>query len=274
LKSQTAARPEAVEVRPARTEERVHRIRVPKTSEIVADHIRGQIVRGDLAEGDYLPPEGQLMTSFGVSRPTLREAFRILEAESLISIVRGSRSGARVHRPRVELVSRYAGYVLQAEATSVCDLYEARLAIEPHIVRRLAAKAPAEAIDRLTAEVERLSGLVRDEQFSDFVVGTAHFHRLLVEAGGNNTLTFLNQLLLDLVVRHQLDHFRRRPVKREAVVRRFQAALRSYQKLIALIAAKDPEGAAAHWQLHLTGANAAWAGAGEAHRVVDSLGEG
>ena len=73
------------------------RIRVPKTSEIVANHIRGQIVRGELREGDSLPPEGQLMTSFGISRPTLREAFRILEAESLISVVRGSRSGARVH---------------------------------------------------------------------------------------------------------------------------------------------------------------------------------
>ena len=67
------------------------RLHVPKTSEIVADKIRAQIIRGELNEGDTLPPEGQLMDSLGISRPTLREAFRILEAEGLISVVRGKR---------------------------------------------------------------------------------------------------------------------------------------------------------------------------------------
>src|SRR3546814_5023675 len=70
--------------------------------------------------------------------PTLREAFRILEAENLISVVRGSRSGARVHRPSTELVSRYAGYVLESQGTTIADLYAARLAIEPTVVRWLA----------------------------------------------------------------------------------------------------------------------------------------
>ena len=55
-------------------------LRVPKTAEIVADRIRKRIISGDLDEGSSLPPEGQLLEQFGVSRPTLREAFRILEA--------------------------------------------------------------------------------------------------------------------------------------------------------------------------------------------------
>ena len=114
------------------------RIHVPKTSEIVADKIRAQIVRGEIGEGDSLPPEGQLMESLGISRPTLREAFRILEAEGLISVVRGSRTGAKVHKPSVDLVSRYAGYVLESQGTTIADLYQARLAIEPSVVRWLA----------------------------------------------------------------------------------------------------------------------------------------
>jgi len=48
-------------------------------------------VLGELREGDTLPPETTLMGQFGVSRPTLREAFRILETESLISVRRGAR---------------------------------------------------------------------------------------------------------------------------------------------------------------------------------------
>jgi Transcriptional regulators len=67
-------------------------VRAPKTAELIATLYRRQIVRGELRPGDTLPSEQQLMGQFGVSRPTLREAFRILEAEDLISVKRGSRA--------------------------------------------------------------------------------------------------------------------------------------------------------------------------------------
>ena len=70
-------------------------VRAPKTAELIASQLRGQIVRGELKAGDTLPPEITLMEQFGVSRPTLREAFRILETESLIDVRRGSRGGAQ-----------------------------------------------------------------------------------------------------------------------------------------------------------------------------------
>jgi DNA-binding GntR family transcriptional regulator len=51
-------------------------VRVPKAGEMVAAHLRRQIVLGELKEGDQLPQESILMGQFGVSRPTLREAFK------------------------------------------------------------------------------------------------------------------------------------------------------------------------------------------------------
>jgi len=56
-------------------------IRIPKTAELVADEIRRMITRGELKEGDTLQPEAQIIANFSVSRPTVREAFRILESE-------------------------------------------------------------------------------------------------------------------------------------------------------------------------------------------------
>ncbi|MEU1168737.1 GntR family transcriptional regulator, partial [Streptomyces sp. NPDC005921] len=65
---------------PVRAPGRIGRqVRVPKTAELVAGHLRRQIVRGELKPGDALPPESGLMEQFGISRPTLREAFRVLE---------------------------------------------------------------------------------------------------------------------------------------------------------------------------------------------------
>jgi DNA-binding FadR family transcriptional regulator len=248
------------------------RIRVPKTSEIVADQFRGQIVRGELQDGDFLPPEGQLMATLGISRPTLREAFRILEAESLISVVRGSRTGARVHKPSVELVSRYAGYVLQSLQTTIADLYQARLAIEPQVVRWLATKPEAQAIARLRDEIERLGVLLAADRFEDFISAVSEFHGALVDVGGTQTLSFMNQLLLNLTMRHQADFRHRHPSTLEVTKKRLGAGLKSYQKLVDLIEAKDVEGAVKHWRLHLTNANETWAGTQEGNRIVDALG--
>jgi DNA-binding GntR family transcriptional regulator len=74
-------------------------IRVPKTAELVASEIRNGILVGSLQPGDRLPAENSLMSSFGVSRPSLREALRLLEAEELLDIRRGARGGAVVRRP-------------------------------------------------------------------------------------------------------------------------------------------------------------------------------
>lgn len=248
------------------------RIRVPKTSEIVADHFRGQIVRGELKEGDSLPPEGQLMTNLGISRPTLREAFRILEAESLISVVRGSRTGARVHAPSVELVSRYAGYVLQSFGATIADLYQARLAIEPQVVRWLATKPDRLSVKRLRAEIERLRVLLSANRHDDFLEAVNEFHATLVDVTGTKTLTFMNQLLLNLLSRHQSDYLKRHRTTDEAQRKNLQAGLKSYEKLVDLIEGEQVEEAVKHWRLHLTNANATWAGDDEGARVVDSLG--
>lgn len=212
------------------------------------------------------------MTSLGISRPTLREAFRILEAENLISVVRGSRTGARVHAPSVELVSRYAGYVLQSLGTTIADLYQARLAIEPQVVRWLATKPDKLAVRRLREEIERLRVLLTANRFDDFLEAVNEFHGALVSVTGTKTLTFMNQLLLNLLARHQGDFKHRHPQSHEVRHKNLQAGLKSYEKLVDLIECEKVEEAVAHWRLHLTNANATWAGSDEGARVVNSLG--
>lgn len=248
------------------------RIRVPKTSELVADQIREQIIRGELDENDTLPPEGTLMVTLGISRPTLREAFRILEAENLISVVRGSRSGARVHKPSTELVSRYAGYVLESQKTTIADLYTARLAIEPTVVRWLAiAKGQTPGMAKVKITLEELNDMLLNEQYDEFINNIAYFHQVLVEATGNKTLSFMNRLLLNLARTHQNDYQRRQPRSAEERLKSIRIGFKSYAKLINLIEGGNVEQAVEHWRLHLRNANETWAGRGEADRIVDSL---
>ena len=127
----------------------VNSLREPKMAERVATVLRRMMVRGEIAEGTMLPPESELMERFGVSRPTLREAFRVLESESLINVERGVRGGARVTRPQRQTLARYAGLILEYEGVTLKDVYDARALIETPLIVQLATNASRSAIAQL-----------------------------------------------------------------------------------------------------------------------------
>src|ERR1700760_2727101 len=93
-------------------------VRSPKTAEIVADTLRRMIVEGQLKDGDFLPYEAELMDHFQVSRPSLREAVRVLESDRLRGVRGGARTGARVRVPVPEIVARPAGFLLEMAGTT------------------------------------------------------------------------------------------------------------------------------------------------------------
>src|SRR4051794_12700682 len=137
-------------------------VRVPKTAELVAISLRRQIVRGELGPGEALPSESALMEQFGVSRPTLREAFRLLESESLIEVRRGVRGGARVNAPDPEVAARYAGLILEYSNATLGDVHRASAVIEPPCARLVAAKHTAAGLDRLHAALEQEKAALND----------------------------------------------------------------------------------------------------------------
>src|SRR4029450_10781895 len=87
----------------------------PKAAEVVAAELRRQIVTGRLKPGDKLHPENVLTAEFEISRPTLREALRLLESESLITISRGKHGGARVSSIDLGSAARQVGVFLQLQ---------------------------------------------------------------------------------------------------------------------------------------------------------------
>src|SRR4051812_48835466 len=173
------------------------RFKVPKTAELVAQRLRQQIVGGALVEGDSLPSEVTLTETFGVSRPTLREAFRVLEAEQLISVRRGARGGARVHAPSPDVAARYAGFVLEHQATTLADVYAARVMIESPCAAALART-------RTDADLEQLWLSVHDgEAIGDdrhrLIRHHNEFHALIVGLADNRTMTLLSSMLRHIV---------------------------------------------------------------------------
>ncbi|MET4428416.1 MULTISPECIES: FCD domain-containing protein [unclassified Mycolicibacterium] len=221
-------------------------IRSPKTAELVAGTLRRMVVDGQLTDGDFLPNEAELMAHFGVSRPTLREAVRVLESERLVEVRRGSRTGARVRVPGPEIVARPAGLLLELSGATIADLMVARAGIEPLAVRLLAETGTPEAFDEL--EMMVAEHIPAGWQSDRLAQTTGDFHRRLVELSGNTTLAIIAGMLHEITVRHTEFAFKEgRPVSKAD----YDKLMRSYGRLLRLLRSGDGAAAEAHWRKHV-----------------------
>jgi DNA-binding FadR family transcriptional regulator len=227
-------------------EEPKRRLRVRTMPQLVSDDLRRQIVEGGLKPGDPLPPERELMESFGISRPTLREAMRILEAESLIQTQRGSKGGAVVRTPDPLVVVRQASVLLQLAGATVGDVYLVRSVIEPAAVRLLAEKQGADDAALLRRLAEQAAGLVDNALAFADVAGI--FHRTLVERSGSMTLALVARMLSTLTdASYQLSI---QSLSTSNLGFDLRRVLRSWARLVDLVEAGEAVDAETHWQRH------------------------
>ena len=222
--------------------------RLPKMAELIANQLRRQIVRGDLAEGEMLPSEAELLAQFNVSRPTLREALRVLEAESLVTVRRGAHGGARVHAPNIHVAARYAGLVLEHRGATLADVYEARILVEPPIVGLLAGRRTDDDVERLRAALAEHDATAH----APTVAIRTHtaFHALLVELTGNETLRVLTGMIQQLIDRANLDWVESKVATPEQTG--MSLGLRAHHRVVDLIEAGMESGAEEVWRKHLT----------------------
>jgi GntR family transcriptional regulator, transcriptional repressor for pyruvate dehydrogenase complex len=225
--------------------ETIPSIPMPKMGEMVAGSLRSQIAHGTLVKGDALPSEKELMERFGISRPTLREAIRILESEGLLRIHRGARGGAIVTTPHVSAAARQVGLLLQLEDTSMADVYVARTLIEVSAAATLARNRKRADVDALRAQID-LTRLVADDPVK-YAQAAGDFHLMLVERSGNQTLALIARLFAELTVDTYLRAVRLPPRFKAAI----NKSIRSYDALVDYIEAGDAAKAEAHWRKHM-----------------------
>jgi DNA-binding FadR family transcriptional regulator len=232
----------------------------------IADELRQLIVNGDLSEGDSLGHESDLVERFGVSRPSLREALRILEAEGLITVVRGVLGGVVVHEPDERMTARTAAVVLQSRNVSLADVYDARSLLEITAVRVLSsARARRGVASQLRESIEAQELAIEDA--TAFGQANARFHERLVELAGNETLTVIAEMLNEIVAKAVIAIGQSVPVQDSVRTRR--RGIRSQERLLTLIEAGDSSAAEEHWRKHMAVAGRVLLGPRAASAIVD-----
>jgi GntR family transcriptional regulator, transcriptional repressor for pyruvate dehydrogenase complex len=166
-------------------------IQFRRLAEQVADQLRRRILHGDLADGSVLPKEDELLLEFPVSKPSLREAMRILEAEGLLRVRRGKLGGAIVRRPNAANVAYTIGLVLGSQEVGLSDVGDALLQVEP-----ACAALCAERPDRGSAVVPALRQLHAEsvaavDDLHQATSASRRYHEALVQLCGNQTMIML-----------------------------------------------------------------------------------
>lgn len=222
----------------------ITRIMIPKSSDLFADRLREMILRGSLVTGDMLPSERSLVEESGLSRGSVREALRTLEAEGLVETVRGRLGGTRVVAPRRDSLTRSVEIFVRANAVSLSALLDCRAAIEP-MLARLAAR------NRTEEELEELEALQKQfrESKDDLITYRAvnyRWHRQIAYCSRNEPLIILIDAILTTA--HEARGFERVTTQDNREI-----AIEAHEVVMDAIRNQDEEAAAAAMEAHLVG---------------------
>ena len=171
------------------------------SSEQIAREIRRYIAQHDLRPNDRLGTETELAGEFGVSRPTLREALRLLASSHLIRATRGPGGGVFVASTQNEGIGRNLSEsiatMLETETISLRELVEARIQLEVPLAGLAAENATAKTATELEAAIADAAG--NHPASDEFRLADARFHEVIARTAGNELLRAFTSWTLDVL---------------------------------------------------------------------------
>jgi GntR family transcriptional repressor for pyruvate dehydrogenase complex len=173
-------------------------VQTRRTFEEAADQIAEKVRTGELRTGDRLPGERSLAAQMEISRPTLREAVKVLVEAGVLEVRRGPGGGMYVATDVVptDLV-RHSASLRLAEIAAVL---EARRMLEPRVAQLAAERATEEDFEAMERSIEAMRRIVdggwHQRHEDRFLQLDVQFHLALARAAGNATVETLMRILL------------------------------------------------------------------------------
>lgn len=157
-----------------------------KVSDNIIEQIRDSILSGKLKPGDKLSSEKELIEQFGVSKATMREALRVLEAMGLIEMRKGINGGAFVAEVDMKTTIHSIINFLHFQSVSMRDITMLRYLIEPTGAQIAASKISEKDIQSLWEIIGGTGPFSEDEVSKEI-----SFHRYIARMTENNILILL-----------------------------------------------------------------------------------
>jgi GntR family transcriptional repressor for pyruvate dehydrogenase complex len=170
-----------------------------RTYELVLQRIEAQIISGALRAGERLPPERELAELLGVSRPAVREALRVLEAQGALrsQVGQGPGSGSIVDRVPSDALTRLLRLHVALGSFPLADVIETRVALERSIALLACRNARPQNAARMRAALQAMDEpAITQDTFNQLDID---FHVELAEAGGNRLMCDMTRAIRESV---------------------------------------------------------------------------
>lgn len=164
-------------------------VSTPRAFEAILLQLKEAIDAGALRAGDRLPSERDLAEQFRVSRASVREALRVLEALGLVGTRRGADHGAVLLSEPGNAFTTVLDLLVALRHVPLADVVEFRVMLETNAVRRLALTSEPAAVDTLRSLLDRMADPALDQ--AEFHRLDASFHVTLVRSAGNRLVNLV-----------------------------------------------------------------------------------
>ena len=219
------------------------RVSIGRISEVIVDQVRLLIRQGQLSAGDRLPSERELCDRFGVSRVTVREALRVLEANGLVEIRVGARGGAFVTAPSSRLVGEGIADLITLATLSAVEVTEARMVFELGIVPLVCERSTPGDISDLYEICDRSGAALEGDDYP--LELSAEWHTRYAQAAHNRAIAMLVESLHGPLL-HSLER------AREAAPLHGRRGVEEHRLLVDAIADRDAARATEIMGAHLS----------------------
>lgn len=211
--------------------------------ETLRDDLRRKILTGAIRPGQLLPSERSLGDDYGLSRSSVREAIREIEAEGLVEVNRGRFGGCRVIVPRRDRLVHLVDIFVRANGVSLSAILDCRSAIEPMLARLAVRNMTETAMGGIEALHEKFIASAGDIKV--YRQTNYDWHLAIARVSGNEPLLALIEPVLSIASSSTEYEKVTTPENR-------QRAISAHQDVMSALRARDAEGAALAMEAHLT----------------------
>jgi GntR family transcriptional repressor for pyruvate dehydrogenase complex len=179
---------------------KAHRI-----SHNIVEQIRNAILSGELRPGDRLPPEKELAEHFEVSKSSLREAFRALEALGFLEIRQGMSGGAFVREVDIEIARNNFFNYIYFQNPSIHEFTQLRLLLEPKVAEIAAENITPEELEVLEENLEKTKKALKQKNAPFYYELDTFFHHRICTITKNRLICFVINSLKNAIVNIKME---------------------------------------------------------------------
>jgi len=179
-------------------------VKTLRAYEHIVSQIETAIATGTLKPGQRLPSEREMMENFSVSRPTVREALRVLESTGVVRSRHGDPHGPQILPPSSDLLFRPLSQLVRTKNLDLDDFIPLRMNLESLACALAATFRDEVHLTQMQTAIEGMRRVIDDDQTADeFGLADLDFHQAVWEASGNMLVSLFGNvtqgLMLDMI---------------------------------------------------------------------------